>query len=213
MFELNRGMKSYSGDVIDQTLHSPFDIETHKNVFVNYLEVIIDKEGIVHYAVPSHQEWLINKAIVVLGLSSREELCDECPDEYTLSPMEWLTEVTGCVSIWDDHFIGNPTTKQIKTMRELKNASIYRGDIPPTKIELPTISDKMKELLVDSSSYPGIIHSPILPNKTIATITICGCIHFDIKNDMNFIKPTPEQIKNLHDLFCIDVKLNTEEEI
>lgn len=212
MFEFNRGVKSYSGDVIDQTLHSPFDIETHKNVFVNYLEVIIDQEGVVHYAVPSHQEWLINKAIVVLGLSSREELCDECPDEYALSPMEWLTEVTGCVSIWDDHFIGNPTTKQIKTMRELKNASIYRGDIPLTKIELPTISDKMKELLVDSPSYPGIIHSPILPNKTIATITICGCIHFDIKMDMNFIKPTPEQIKNLHDLFCIDVKLNTEEE-
>jgi len=211
MFELNRGMKSYSGDVIDQTLHSPFDIETHKNVFVNYLEVIIDQEGVVHYAVPSHQEWLINKAIVVLGLSSREELYDECPDEYALSPMEWLTEVTGCVSVWDDHFIGNPTNKQIKTMRELKDASIYRGEIPLTKIEFQNMSDKMPELLVDSSSYPGIIHSPILPNKTIATITICGCIHFDIKDDMDFIKPTPEQIKNLHDLFCIDVKLNEEE--
>lgn len=210
MFEFNRGMKAYSGDLIDQTLHSPFDIETHKNVFVNYLEVIIDQEGVVHYAVPSHQEWLINKAIVVLGLSSREELCDECPDEYALSPMEWLTEVTGCVSIWDDHFIGNPTTKQIKTMRELKDASIYRGNIPLTKIESQTISDKMTVLL-ENSLYPGITHSPILSNKTIATITICGCIHFDIKNDMNFIKPTPEQIKNLHDLFCIDVKLNEEE--
>lgn len=204
MIELNRGVKSYSGDVIDQTLHSPFDIETHKAVFVNYLEVIIDQEGVVHYAVPSHQEWLINKAIVVLGLSSREELCDECPDEYALSPMKWLTEVTGCVSVWDDHFIGNPTTKQIKTMRELKNASIYRGDIPLTK-------DVMVELLKDSL-YPGITHTPILSNKTIATISIYGCIHFDIKDDMDFIKPTPEQIKNLHDLFCIDVKLNTEEE-
>lgn len=210
MNERNRCVKSYNGDVIDKALHNPFDIETHKKVFVNYLEVIIDQEGVVHYAVPSHQEWLINKAIDVLGLSSREELYDECPDEYALSPMEWLTEVTGCVSIWDDHFIGNPTGKQIKTMRELKNTSIYGGDIPLTKIEFPTISDEMIELL-KASSYPGTTHSPILSNKTIATITICGCIKFDIREDSGFKKPTPEQIRNLHDLFCIDVILNEEE--
>lgn len=189
--------------VQQETLHGPFEIEKHKQVFIDHLNVIIDKEGVVHYAVPSHQEWLINKAIDILGLSSREELYDECPDEYTMSPMKWLTEVTGCVSIWDDRFMGSPTTKQVKTMRELKDASIYRGDIPLTK-------GVMIELLKDSL-YINTTQSPILSNKTIATITICGCIHFDIKNDMDFIKPTPEQIKNLHDLFCIDVKLNEEE--
>ena len=193
--------KEYS--IQQETLHSPFDIETHKQVFIDYLEVIIDEDGVVHYAVPSHQEWLIEKSLEKLGIN-REDLYDECPDEYALSPMKWLTEVTGCVSVRDDHFIGNPTTKQIKTMRELKNASIYRGDIPLTK-------DVMVELLKDSL-YPGITHTPILSNKTVATISICGCIHFDIKDDMNFIKPTPEQIKNLHDLFCIDVKLNEEEQ-
>lgn len=30
-------------------LHSPFDIETHKSEFVDYLEVCIDRDGVIHY--------------------------------------------------------------------------------------------------------------------------------------------------------------------
>lgn len=37
-----------------RVLRSPFDIETHKATFVNYLEVCIDEGGTPHYAVPSH---------------------------------------------------------------------------------------------------------------------------------------------------------------
>lgn len=43
--------------------------------------------------------------------------------------------------------------------------------------------------------------------KTIAHITLCGALHFDINDTMTFIKPTPEQIKNLKETFCIDVEL------
>ncbi|GAB6761703.1 hypothetical protein [Bacillus cereus] len=39
-----------------ETLRGPFDIETHKKCFVDYLEVVIDEEGTVMYATPSHQE-------------------------------------------------------------------------------------------------------------------------------------------------------------
>lgn len=46
--------------------------------------------------------------------------------------------------------------------------------------------------------------------KHIATITICGSLHIKIHDDMNFIRPTEEQIKNLHDMLCIDVKLYDE---
>ncbi len=45
------------------------------------------------------------------------------------------------------------------------------------------------------------------PNP-VAEITICGCITLVITDqDKSFIRPSPEQIRNLHDMLCIDVKL------
>lgn len=48
--------------------------------------------------------------------------------------------------------------------------------------------------------------------KRVARITVCGALNFDINESTAFVKPTPEQIKNLHDTFCIDVELFDEEE-
>ena len=53
---------------------------------------------------------------------------------------------------------------------------------------------------------------PIKPPKQVARITICGSFHLDIFDNIEFIRPTEEQIKNLHDILCIDVKLFDEEE-
>ena len=38
----------------DEILHSPFDMKTHKENFINYLEVIILENGTIEYAIPSH---------------------------------------------------------------------------------------------------------------------------------------------------------------
>lgn len=43
--------------------------------------------------------------------------------------------------------------------------------------------------------------------KVIATISICGALHFTITDMMSWDPPTPEQIKNLKDTFNIDVKV------
>lgn len=43
--------------------------------------------------------------------------------------------------------------------------------------------------------------------KRVARITLCGAIHIDLDDTMSFTRPTPEQIKNLKDTFCIDVEL------
>ena len=56
---------------------------------------------------------------------------------------------------------------------------------------------------VEGDVYYGNIIYP----KTIARITLCGALHFDILDNMNFTKPTEEQIKNLRDMLCIDVEL------
>ena len=47
--------------------------------------------------------------------------------------------------------------------------------------------------------------------KIIAKISICGSLTFNILDNMCFVKPTKDQIKNLHDLLCIDVELLDEE--
>lgn len=45
------------------------------------------------------------------------------------------------------------------------------------------------------------------PSKTIARIKLCGAMVFDITDMMSWKKPTEEQIKNLHDMLCIDVEI------
>ena len=49
--------------------------------------------------------------------------------------------------------------------------------------------------------------------KPIAKINLCGCLEVTITDTAKcFIKPTPEQIKNLKEMLCIDVELLEEEE-
>ena len=55
------------------------------------------------------------------------------------------------------------------------------------------------------------ITATIRPRKQIGTITLCGTLHIAIFDNQDFIHPTPEQIKNLHDMLCIDVKLLDED--
>ena len=57
-----------------------------------------------------------------------------------------------------------------------------------------------------SMSIPEIetIYNP----KVIARIKLCGgAVTINIDETMAWEKPTDEQIKNLHDLFCIDVEI------
>ena len=48
--------------------------------------------------------------------------------------------------------------------------------------------------------------------KEVAKISICDAVTFTITDNMRFTRPTEEQIKNLKDVFCIEVKLLDENE-
>lgn len=111
-----------------QILHSPFNIETHKNHFINYLEVIIRDNGIIEYAIPSHQEKLISVCCEQMGIS-RQELLKMCPKEYCFDFLSWLCKVSNCVSVWNDFIWGEPNEKQIESLKALKENGIYTGDI------------------------------------------------------------------------------------
>jgi hypothetical protein len=111
-------------------LHSEFDAEKHKQTFIHYLEVMIDRDGEVSYAVPSHQEKMIKCACECLGLT-RQQLYDLCPREYYCEFMGWLSMLTGLMAVWEGHYeVYEPTKKQIAALRRLKLAGLYTGFIP-----------------------------------------------------------------------------------
>lgn len=121
--------KKITEEDIQRVLNSPFDIETHKATFVDYLEVIIDEDGVIHYAVPSHQEWLIKKACEKLNVT-RDELCSCIPHDMIFDTMDWLTEETGCVSVWDTRYIGSVADrKKREALTQLKVNGLYHGAI------------------------------------------------------------------------------------
>lgn len=111
-------------------LYSDFDIEQHKKTFVHYLEVVIDENGKIMYAVPSHQEKQISLACEKLNIA-REELNDMCPEEYYFDFMDWLCKVSSACAV-REKFVqrDNLTEQQIRELQVLKENGLYLGKIP-----------------------------------------------------------------------------------
>ena len=107
-----------------------FDIEKHKEKYVNYLEVLIAKDGKIMYAVPSHQEKAVALACEALG-KSRKEVERLCPAEYHYDYMTWLLMQSGAIAVWNEFVIAPAITrKQIGALRKLKMYGLYKGKIP-----------------------------------------------------------------------------------
>ena len=81
-------------------IYCAFDLEKHKQTYVQYLEVVILEDGTVEYAVPSHQEKLIALACQKRGVT-RQELNDLCPREYYYDFLTWLCMQANAVADWD----------------------------------------------------------------------------------------------------------------
>ena len=109
-------------------MQKPFDIQTHKRTFVDYLEIVLDENGDAHYAVPSHQMWLRNYAAKKLHLT-QEELSDRCPMAYWCDVTLWLTKITGCVAVWDVAYVGTLNSKQKAMLELLQLEGLYKGKI------------------------------------------------------------------------------------
>ena len=102
-------------------LHSQFDIQLHKQTYVNYLEVVIFPDGHIEYAVPSHQEKLMKVCQDMLGVS-RYQLQNMCPKEYYFDFLVWLCNMSGCVSVWNEYIVQSdktPLTKEQEATIEL----------------------------------------------------------------------------------------------
>lgn len=110
-------------------LRSPFSIEVHQKSFYNYLEVVIDKSGKVHYAVPSHQMFMLDKLSDEWNMT-RREVSDRCPSDRYFDFDCWLMEESGVMLVWTDFYktIGM-TKEQHDTMTRLKEAGLFKGSI------------------------------------------------------------------------------------
>ena len=66
----------------------------------------------------------------------------------------------------------------------------------------------MTQLLKTSCSISMLESATIYNPKVIARIKLCGgAVTINVDETMAWEKPTDEQIKNLHDFFCIDVEI------
>lgn len=110
----------------EYNLHSEFDADMHAKTFINYLEVLIEPNGHVLYAVPSHQELAIKLACKAKGWT-RDRLNKECPPEFYFDFLPWILSLTGCISVWDRFYVGTANEAQKDTLRMLKRKNIYKG--------------------------------------------------------------------------------------
>lgn len=108
---------------IQEVLHAPFDIRTHKETFIDYLEIIIKPDGTPEYAVPSHMMKLAS-----IYDKCMEDVYDEyMQDQSGLDGIDWLCLKTGCISVWQNHIQGVPNGAQLATLRQLQDAGLYTG--------------------------------------------------------------------------------------
>lgn len=128
-------MKTAYNDHIRQqeVLHSKFDIETHKNTFIDYLEVCIDPDGVIHYAIPSHTEWCIKYIAARDNVPETDVRYGNEPytQEYqeSIFAIDYVTKLSRCISVWTWNYMGIPNDAQLQTLRELKMVGLYKGDI------------------------------------------------------------------------------------
>lgn len=116
----------------EMLLSRPFSIQDHKQYGRCLdLELLISPAGEVEYALPSHQEGLIKKAMEKNGWT-RQEMMDACPPEYYFDFMEWLIMASGgYIPVWPRAVLAASITKEQRSaLRQLKMAGLYKGKVP-----------------------------------------------------------------------------------
>lgn len=113
--------------------YSEFDIDLHAEIYINYLEVIITDDGVIHYAHPSHQMFLekLYKDKFSEDQFLREYNCEEAWRDY----MGWLLKSTHAIAVWQTFYMGVANDKQIDSLKKLQekkdkiNQPLYKGGL------------------------------------------------------------------------------------
>ena len=94
----------------------------NKHTDINYCEAIIHPDGTIEDARPSHIE-----ALILYSNETKDELSEKMPMEA--SPISWLVDYTGCVSLWYDTCLLPETLNslQLSTIKELIKNKIIKN--------------------------------------------------------------------------------------
>ena len=118
---------------IEETFSMPFSIERHIHTFVNYCECVIDEDGTILYAIPSHERKLMEIVMNRLNLT-REELVDKAEQENgQWDWINWLMRNSKCMCVYTcgyaiptDDFM---TDKQKESLQSLINAGLVEDKL------------------------------------------------------------------------------------
>jgi hypothetical protein len=122
-------------DIQQKTLREPFDINTHKDVFIDYLEIVILSDGTIEYAVPSHLEKLFQIACDKYK-TTKESLLKTFQEESRtngicgdIDPFESLMRMTGAIPVWNMMHMGTCNEAQAASLDKLRQERLYTGPI------------------------------------------------------------------------------------
>jgi len=104
----------------EYNLHSKFNYKKHSETYICYCEVVIMPNGTVHYAVPSHLEFLSNTYCTKYNVT-RKELYDYLYNEPTLLPIDFFIEKLHAVCVWYNCYEGKPNKKQQRVLNKLQD--------------------------------------------------------------------------------------------
>ena len=107
----------------NEVLRNPFNVRIHKETFINYLEVIINPDGTIEYAVPSHIEKVYEK-YMEKHKCTREEIYKKF-----IFPIDVATEMK-IMLVWNNSIECNfnPTLEQLASLLMLKKEGLYYGE-------------------------------------------------------------------------------------
>ena len=130
---MKRSNKDLILELFPHLLQHPYDhpfisVEDHVEVkkHINYLEVVIDEDGKIYYAIPSHQQALTKIACQKLNVTE-QELADMCPGEYYANYNVWLSMQAKCTCVWNEFYQGVLNDKQKEALVFLKENGLFKG--------------------------------------------------------------------------------------
>lgn len=139
-----------------EVLNSPFDINTHKETFVSYLEVIINESGEIFYAVPSHTHKLCEIYMNRFGVDNYEKTKKEIVEaawSASLDMCEYLCTKTGCIAVWFQGYRGEPNQTQLNKLKTLRLSGVYAGPVHDINIEKRKELEKFMKQMQEGNDY------------------------------------------------------------
>ena len=150
-------------DIKEYNVYSEFDMDKHKEKYINYLEIVIERNGKIHYAVPSHIKRLERLMMEMYHMTYNEIYSMYNNDSDSDSFMEyvyWLMDKTGAITVYNNMYRGKANRVQLSVMKQLVDRGVISHyayfNCKPGRNTMEEAIQKF--LLIDWNSSPILRH-------------------------------------------------------